>query len=110
MEAITDCRLRLALTATLATALSGAIVDAAARISFFAMGDKSLAAGADPLKGSVLRTIRLSPNISCSATAEGDARLVADADGEVWVGPKRPGTAFGDPVAKLAVPRAALSL
>ena len=100
MEAITDCRLRLALTATLATALSGAIVDAAARISFFAMGDKSLAAGADPLKGSVLGRIRLSPNISCSATA----------DGEVWVGPKRPGTAFGDPVAKLAVPRAALSL
>jgi len=77
------------------------IVDDTGRISFFAMGDKKLAEASDQLKGPATARIRPPLNISCSAAASGDVCVVTDADGDVWVGPTRPGAAFGAPVTRI---------
>jgi len=82
------------------------IVDDTGRISFFAVGAKTLAEGADQLKAPASARIRPPLNISCSSAAGGDACVVTDADGDVWVGPTRAGTAFGEPVARIPVPGA----
>jgi hypothetical protein len=126
MEAAVRCRSSFLLTAALAAvagaALSGAahardykigcasgacvIVDDTGRITFFAVGAKTLAEGADQLIVPASGRIRPPLNIACSAAAGRDACVVTDADGDVWVGPARPGTAFGAPVAKIPLPGA----
>jgi hypothetical protein len=82
------------------------IVDDTGRISFFAIGDKRLSEGDDQLKGPALARIRPPLNISCSSGSGGDACVITDADGDVWVGPTRPGVAFGAPVTKIPIPGA----
>jgi len=81
-----------------------AIVDDTGRISFFTVGNKTLAEGADQLKIPATDRIRPPLNISCSSAAGGDACVVTDADGHVWLGPTRPGGAFGEPVTRIPVP------
>jgi len=124
MEAAVSCRSSLVLAAALA-ALAGvtlfgtasardykigcasgacAVVDDTGRISFFAVGNKTLAEGADQLKAPASGRIRPPLNISCSSAPSGDACVVTDADGDIWVGPARSGTAFGEPVARIPVP------
>jgi hypothetical protein len=80
------------------------IVDDTARISFFTIGDKKLSQGDDQLTAPALGRIRPPLNISCSSGSGGDACVITDADGDVWVGPARPGAAFDAPVAKIPVP------
>lgn len=80
------------------------IVDDTGRISFFTISDKKLADSDDQLKSSALGRIRPPLNISCGAGSGGDACVVTDADGDVWVGPTRPGAAFGAPVVRLPTP------
>ena len=119
-----SCRSTLVLTAAIAAvagvALSGAasardykigcangacaIVDDTGRISFFAVGNKTLAEGADQLKAPASGRIRPPLNISCSSAPGGDTCVVTDADGDIWVGPARPGAAFGEAVARISVP------
>jgi hypothetical protein len=82
------------------------ILDDTGRISFFTVGDKKLIEGGDQLKASATARIRPPLNISCGSASGGDACVVTDADGDVWVGPTRPGAAFGEPAAKIAVPGA----
>ena len=82
------------------------IVDDTGRITFFVVGDKKVSEGADQLKIPEFGRIRPPLNISCSATAGGDKCVVTDADGDVWVGPTRAGTAFGVPVARIPIPGA----
>jgi hypothetical protein len=123
MEAGVSCRSSLVLAAALAAvagvALSdtvsardykigcanGAcvIVDYTGRFSFFAVGDKKLAEGADQLKTPAIGRIRPPLNISCSSASGGDTCVVTDADGDIWVGPTRSGTAFGQSVARIPV-------
>jgi hypothetical protein len=79
------------------------IVDDTGRISFFAVGDKKLAEGADQLKTPAIGRIRPPLNISCNSASGGDTCVVVDADGDIWVGPTRPGTAFGQSVARIPV-------
>ena len=81
-----------------------AIVDDTGRISFFATGDKRLAEGADQLRIPASERIRPPLNISCSSAPGGDACVVTDADGHVWLGPTRPGVAFGEPVGRIPPP------
>jgi hypothetical protein len=78
------------------------IVDDTGRVTFFSLADKKLAEGADQLKGPATGRIRPPLNISCG----GDACVVTDADGDVWVGPTHAGTPFGDPVARIPLPGA----
>jgi len=80
------------------------IVDDTGRISFFAIGDKKLSQGDDQLNASALGRIRPPLNVACSAGSGGDACVITDADGDVWVGPTRPGAAFGAPVTRIPVP------
>ena len=80
------------------------IVDDTGRISFFAVADKKLAEGVDQLRIPASDRIRAPLNISCAAAAGGDACVVTDADGHVWVGSARGGTAFGEPVARIPIP------
>ena len=80
------------------------IVDDTGRISFFTIGDKKLSEGADQLKIPATDRIRPPLNISCSSAAGGDACVVTDADGHVWVGPTRRGAAYGEPVERIPVP------
>jgi hypothetical protein len=80
------------------------IVDDTGRITYFRVGDKALADGADQLRSPSIGRIRPPLNISCSAAAGGDRCVVTDADGYVWVGSTRPGSPFGAPVAKVMVP------
>jgi hypothetical protein len=75
------------------------IVDDTGRISFFAIGDKKLSQGDDQLNASALGRIRPPLNVACSAGSGGDACVITDADGDVWVGPTRPGA-----VARIPVP------
>lgn len=82
------------------------IVDDTGRISFFTIGDKKLTEGADQLKAPTTGRIRPPLNISCSTGSSGDACIITDADGDVWAGSTRPTSAFGDPVARIAVPGA----
>jgi hypothetical protein len=58
-----------------------AIVDDTGRISFFTVGNKTLAEGADQLKIPATDRIRPPLNISCCSAAGGDACVVTDADG-----------------------------
>ncbi len=111
---------RLVLAAAAGVALSGAasardykigcangacaIVDDTGRISFFTVGNKTLAEGADQLKIPATDRIRPPLNISGSSGAGGDACVDTDADGHVWLGPTRPGGAFGEPVTRIPVP------
>jgi hypothetical protein len=81
-----------------------AIVDDTGRISFFTIADRKLAEGVDQLRIPATDRIRPPLNISCSSTSGGDACVVTDADGHVWLGPTRRGTAFGEPVARITVP------
>ncbi len=110
----------LALAAVAGVALSGAasardykigcangacaIVDDTGRISFFITADKTLAEGVDQLRIPATDRIRPPLNISCNSAPGGDACVVTDADGHVWVGPTRPGAAFGEPVERIPVP------
>ena len=80
------------------------IVDDTGRISFFTIGDKKLSDGDDQLKPSALGRIRPPLNISCGAGSGGDACVITDADGDVWVGPTRPGAAFGAPLTRIPTP------
>ena len=80
------------------------IIDDTGRVSFFAVGDKALAEGADRLKVPSSGRIRPPLNISCNSASGGDACVVTDADGDIWVGPARPGAAFGEAVARISVP------
>ncbi len=80
------------------------IVDDTGRLSFFTIADKKLSEGDDQLKDPALGRIRPPLNISCSSGSSGDACVITDADGEVWVGPTRPGAAFGAPVTRIPVP------
>jgi hypothetical protein len=124
MEAAVSCRSTLVLTAALAAVAGAAlsdtasardyklgcangacvIVDDTGRITFFAVGNKTLAEGADQLKAPASGRIRPPLNISCSSLPGGDACVVTDADGDIWVGPTRSGTAFGESVARIPVP------
>jgi hypothetical protein len=117
-------RLNLVIAATLAVAASAAlptaasardykigcaggacvIVDDTGRISFFTFGDKKLSETDDQLKAPALGRIRPPLNISCSSGSGGEACVITDADGDVWVGPTRPGAAFGPPVTRIPVP------
>ena len=81
-----------------------AIVDDTGRISFFTTADKKLAEGADQLKVPATDRIRPPLNISCNSGSGGDACVVTDADGHVWVGPTHRGAAFGEPVERIPVP------
>jgi hypothetical protein len=80
------------------------IVDDTGRISFFTIGDKKLSGSDDQLKASTLGRIRPPLNIACGAGSGGDACVITDADGDVWVGPTRPGAAFGAPVTRIPTP------
>jgi hypothetical protein len=80
------------------------IVDDTGRITFFTVADKKLAEGADQLKVPAGGRIRPPLNVSCNSASGGDACVVTDADGDIWVGPTRSGTAFGEPVARIPVP------
>jgi len=80
------------------------IVDDTGRISFFTIGDKKLSDSDDQLKPSALGRIRPPLNISCGTGSGGDACVVTDADGDVWVGTTRPGAAFGAPVTRIPTP------
>ena len=80
------------------------IVDDTGRISFFTIGDKKLSDSNDQLKASALGRIRPPLNISCGSGPRGDACVVTDADGDVWVGPTRPGAVFGAPVMRIPTP------
>lgn len=82
------------------------VVDDTGRISFFTIGDKKLTEGGDQLKAPTTGRIRPPLNISCSTGSGGDACTITDADGDVWVGPTRPTSAFGEPVVRIAVPGA----
>lgn len=109
----------LALMATVGLALSSAasamdykvgcvngacmIVDDTGRVSYFAVGDKTVAEGAEQLKAPIER-IRPPLNISCSSAPGGDKCVITDADGFVWVGPLHAGQGFGDPVTRIPVP------
>ncbi len=118
-----SCRSSLVLTAALAAmALSGAasardykigctngdcaIVDDTGKIAFLTVGSKTVAEGADQLKAPPIERIRPPLNISCSAASGGETCVVTDADGYVWVGPARPGNAYGAPVTRIPVPGA----
>ena len=81
------------------------IVDDTGRVTFFSVGNKSLTEGADQLKGPATGRIRPPLNISCISASAGDKCVVTDADGDVWVGPSHAGTPFGDPVARIPIPR-----
>lgn len=83
-----------------------AIVDDTGRITFFTIGSKTVAEGADQLTAPEIGRIRPPLNISCSAASGGETCVVTDADGYVWVGPARSGTAFGAPVTRIPVPGA----
>ncbi|MGA2495498.1 MAG: hypothetical protein ABSF67_21615 [Roseiarcus sp.] len=80
------------------------IVDDTGRVSFFTTADKKLSDSDDQLKPSALGRIRPPLNISCGAGSGGDACVITDADGDVWVGPTRPGAAFGAPVTRIPTP------
>ena len=80
------------------------IVDDTGRVSFFSVGDKKLSQGDDQLKDPALGRIRPPLNISCGSGSGGDACVITDADGDVWVGPARPGRAFGAPITRVPVP------
>ncbi len=80
------------------------VVDDTGRISFFTTGDKKLAEGADKLRIPATERIRPPLNISCSSAPGGDACVVTDADGHFWLGPTRPGVAFGEPVGRIPAP------
>lgn len=80
------------------------IVDDTGRISYFTVGDKKLSDSDDQLKASALGRIRPPLNVSCGSATGGDACVVTDADGDVWVGPTRPGAAFGAPVTRIPTP------
>ena len=80
------------------------IVDDTGRLSFFSIADKKLAPGEDQLKDPALGRIRPPLNISCSAGSGGDVCAITDADGDVWVGPARPGAAYGAPVTRIPIP------
>jgi len=82
------------------------IVDDTGRISFFTIGDKKLTEGADQLKAPTTGRIRPPLNVSCSSGSAGDACIITDADGDVWMGPTRSTSAFGEPVARIAIPGA----
>ena len=118
------CRLNLTIAAALAVAAGAAltngacardykigcangacvIVDDSGRIAFFSSGDKKLSDSDDQLKPSALGRIRPPLNVSCGTATGGDACVVTDADGDVWVGPTRPGAAFGAPVTRVPTP------
>lgn len=113
---------RLALAAAAGVALSGAasardykigcangacaIIDDTGRISFFTTADKKLAAGVDQLRIPPTDRIRAPLNISCNSASGADVCVVTDADGRLWVGPTRPGAAYGEPVERIPVPSA----
>jgi hypothetical protein len=80
------------------------IVDDTGRISFFTAGDKKLSDSDDQLKPSALGRIRPPLNISCGAGSGGDACVITDADGDVWVGPTHSGATFGAPVTRIPAP------
>jgi hypothetical protein len=80
------------------------IVDDTGRLSFFGIGDKKLFDGDDQLKGQALGRIRPPLNVSCGSGTGGDACVITDADGDVWVGPTRPDAAFGAPVTRIPIP------
>jgi hypothetical protein len=80
------------------------LVDDTGRISFFTIGDKKLSDRDDQLQASALGRIRPPLNIACGAGSSGDACVITDADGDVWVGPTRPGAAFGAPVTRIPTP------
>jgi hypothetical protein len=82
------------------------IVDDTGRISFFTIGDKKLSQSTDQLKDPALARLRPPLNVSCGSGSGGDACVVTDADGDVWIGPTRPGAAFGAPVARIPIPGA----
>jgi hypothetical protein len=124
MEAALPYRTRLTIVAALAVGFAAAlphaadardykigcangacvIVDDTGRISFFTAGDKKLSDSDDQLKPSALGRIRPPLNIACNAAAGGDACVITDADGDVWVGPTHPGVAFGAPVNRIPTP------
>ena len=123
-EAAVSYRTGLTIAATLAVGLAGAlpntagardykigcagggcvIVDDTGRISFFAIGDKKLSASEDQLKPCALGRIRPPMNVSCGAQSGGDACVITDADGDVWVGSAHSGVAFGAPVTRIPPP------
>jgi len=80
------------------------IVDDTGRISFFTAGDKKLSDSDDQLRPSALGRIRPPLNIACSNATGGDACVITDADGDVWVGPTHSGVAFGAPVTRIPIP------
>lgn len=80
------------------------IVDDTGRVSFFTIGDKKLSEADDQLKPSALGRIRPPLNVSCNSGSSGDACVITDADGDVWVGPTRPGAAFGAPILRIPTP------
>ena len=80
------------------------IVDDSGRISFFTIGDKKLSDSDDQLKPSALGRIRPPLNIACGAGSGGDACVITDADGDVWVGPTHSGATFGAPVTRIPAP------
>jgi hypothetical protein len=118
-EAALSYRSGLTIAAALAVALGGAlpnaasardykigcangacvIVDDSGRISFFTIGDKKLSDSDDQLKPSALGL-----NIACGAGSGGDACVITDADGDVWVGPTHSGATFGAPVTRIPAP------
>ena len=80
------------------------LVDDTGRISFFTIGDRKLSDGNDQLKAPALGRIRPPLNIACGAGSGGDVCVITDADGDVWVGPTRPGAGFGAPAARIPTP------
>ena len=80
------------------------IVDDNGRISFFSVGSKSVVEGADQLMQPEIGRIRAPLNISCGAGASGSTCVITDADGFVWIGPSRAGTAYGGPVVRIPLP------
>jgi hypothetical protein len=83
-----------------------AIVDDTGMIAFYTVGNKTVAEGADQLKAPEIGRIRPPLNVACSAASGGETCVITDADGYIWVGPARPGTAFGAPITRIPVPGA----